>query len=69
MMERDWKHLDTKQLKALYDREFQTLSSELLGGAAWQDVQDRRKRLITLTKLIYERASINPAEYPGRKEL
>jgi hypothetical protein len=66
IMDQEWKHLDAVALKALYEREFQKLSDDLLGGRDWQDVQDRRKRLIELTKLLYERASSHPAESPGR---
>lgn len=67
-MERQWKQMDTPALKALYEREFQALSRALLSGADWKDVQDKRQRLITLTKLIYDRSLNNPAEFPGRAQ-
>jgi hypothetical protein len=68
MMDRQWKQLDTPALKALYEVEFKALSDALLNGAAWKDVQDKRKRLITLTKLLYDKSLNNPAEFPGRKQ-
>ncbi|HEV7333799.1 MAG TPA: hypothetical protein VGN63_22380 [Flavisolibacter sp.] len=67
-MEREWKQLDTPALKTLYETEFQALSDALLSGASWKDVQDKRERLITLTKLIYDRSLNNPAEFPGRTQ-
>lgn len=67
-MEQHWMQLDTPALKTLYETEFRALSDDLLSGADWKDVQDRRERLITLTKLLYERASHNPAEFPSREQ-
>ncbi|RYG33686.1 MAG: hypothetical protein EOO01_32970 [Chitinophagaceae bacterium] len=68
-MEEKWKQLDTPALKELYEDEFQALSSALINGAKWKDVQDKRQRLITLTKLIYDRSLNNRAEFPGRVQL
>ncbi|HEV7329577.1 MAG TPA: hypothetical protein VGN63_00910 [Flavisolibacter sp.] len=67
-MEREWKQLDTPALKTLYETEFQALSSALLNGADWKEVQGQRQRLIALTKLIYEQSLNNPAEFPGREQ-
>ncbi|WP_121357708.1 hypothetical protein [Flavisolibacter nicotianae] len=62
MMERELENLDVATLSALYDRHMQALSNALLNGAAWQDVQEERKRLIAISKLLHRGGMGHPAE-------
>ena len=61
-MERELENLDGATLKTLYDRHMQALSNALLSGADWKDVQEERRRLITLSKLLHRRGTSHPAE-------
>lgn len=67
-MELDPKRIDNQTLRALYDRHLQELSEALLAGAEWKDVQDKRKLLIEISKLLHSsRGTQNPAENVNRQ--
>jgi len=67
-MESELRNLDSATLKTLYDKHLQELSDALLSGAEWKDVQDKRKLLIELSKLLHTSTSgtSNPAETATR---
>ena len=67
-MEKNLLNLDTAALKALYEKHLQELSAALLSGVDWRDtgVQDKRKLLTELSKLLDKRSTNNPAEYANR---
>jgi hypothetical protein len=68
-MNTDLRSMDSAAMIALYERKLQDLSDDLLAGADWTDVQDKRRALIELSKLLHtHRMTTNPAEQPNRTE-
>jgi hypothetical protein len=67
-MENKLENLDGAALRTLYEKQLQELSDDLLNGAEWKDVQDKRKLLIAISKRLHGGSSNSPAEYPNRPE-
>ena len=67
-MDKELRDLDSADLKTLYDKHLDELSQALLSGAEWKDVQDKRKLLIELSRLLHTgRRTHNPAENANRQ--
>jgi len=66
-MEIEWENMDRTALQALYEQQFQQLSSALLDGAKWEDVKQQRLLLTELSIFLDKRGgTANPAEHPER---
>ncbi len=55
-MNRLWKQ-DISTLKALYIQESQNLNQQLLSGADWSALEEKRKLVSTLAKVIDRKAN------------
>jgi hypothetical protein len=59
--------LDLDTLKAMYQKEEETLKSKLLNGALWHEVKENRKIVTELSIALHKKyqslQGLNPAEH------
>ena len=71
-MKEQGRNLDTNVLRTLYENEMVELQRELLSGASWEDVRERRHRILLLSREMYKRPNTinnpNPAEINLRND-
>jgi hypothetical protein len=65
-MKSEFNHLDIDVLQVLYQKEVNRLKEELLAGASWESVQERKNRVTELAIVIHKKKYplyFNPAEF------
>jgi hypothetical protein len=69
LMENELCRLDLETLKNMYAGEADKLKQSLLGGSAWEEVQECRHRVTRLEAALYQKirtGNFNPAETENR---
>lgn len=65
-MNKELWNLDIGNLNALYEEELKQLEQNLLGGAAWEEVGEQRRRVGELATILYKKS--NPAQFGNPAE-
>lgn len=68
-MNTEWGRLDLHTLKAMYEQEVNDLNANLLAGADWKEVAEKRKKIVEISIALDRAERRNyPTEFFDRNE-